>query len=93
MTSRAADAHAVAMLAALYCVMSASFFTLLLAWWVFPWGSAVGDVLWIAIAAAWALLGPWFAWRSLLPEEKEAGGRREDGCDEESTSPTTEVDA
>ena len=87
MTSRAADTRAVAMLAFLYCVMSASFFTLLLAWWVFPRGSAVGDVLWIAIAAAWTLLVPWFAWRSLLPEEKEAGGRCEGGCDEERAAP------
>ncbi len=83
MTSRAADTRAVAMLAALYCLMSASFFTLLLGWWVFPGESASSDALWIAIAAGWTLLGPWFAWRSLLPEEKEAGGRRGGGCDED----------
>ena len=83
MTARVADARAVTMLAFLYCLMSASFFTLLLGWWVFPGESASFDALWIAIAAAWTLLGPWFAWRSLLPEEKEAGGHCGGGCDED----------
>jgi hypothetical protein len=59
-------------------MMSVCFFLLLLAWWVFPGGSAPLDALWIVIAIAWTLAGPWFAWRSLSPAD-EARSRDGDG--------------